>query len=209
MYLNKTAELTEQIILVPHIIEMSCRITQRKGDKDAFLQTPEMSLASFAFFPFPNYWTAKSSRCNWKLSKRVPMMARAAFVAVFNERGSLEPVNIAGSIPADRKWRCGLIANSFRGSSWEELLFFIFFYFFPAGCFLCLDIFLPVCGDTCWCREALEKKHKLSCQNDPLWPLKSPGERLLPLWKWGRRSVSQHCTPLGRFSDEARRTETC
>lgn len=50
MYLNKTAELTEQIILVPHIIEMSCRITQRKGDKDAFLQTPEMSLASFAFF---------------------------------------------------------------------------------------------------------------------------------------------------------------
>lgn len=82
MYLNKTAELTEQIILVPHIIEMSCRITQRKGDKDAFLQTPEMSLASFAFFPFPNYWTAKSSRCNWKLSKRVSMMARAAFVAV-------------------------------------------------------------------------------------------------------------------------------
>lgn len=131
MYLNKTAELTEQIILVPHIIEMSCRITQRKGDKDAFLQTPEMSLASFAFFPFPNYWTAKSSRCNWKLSKRVSMMARAAFVAVFNERGSLEPVNIAGSIPADRKWRCGLIANSFRGSSWEELLFFIFYFFFP------------------------------------------------------------------------------
>lgn len=30
MYLNKSAERTEKILSVPHIIEMSCRITQRR-----------------------------------------------------------------------------------------------------------------------------------------------------------------------------------
>lgn len=104
MYLNKTAELTEQIILVPHIIEMSCRITQRKGDKHAFLQTPEMSLASFAFFsPISKLPNCKVVKVQLKAEQTCLHDGQSSFCCCVNDRGTLEPVNIAGSIPADRK----------------------------------------------------------------------------------------------------------
>lgn len=72
MYLNKTAERTEEIISVPHIIEMSCRITQRRqtGMHSSKQQRCHWHLLLLLLlflllsFPFANYRIAKSSRCN-------------------------------------------------------------------------------------------------------------------------------------------------
>lgn len=48
MYLNKTAERTGKIISVPHIIEMSCSITQRT-QTGIHLQSCHWNLFAFSF----------------------------------------------------------------------------------------------------------------------------------------------------------------
>lgn len=99
-----------------------------------------MSLASFAF-SFPNDWTERLSKCKGKLSESVCGTSEYC-LETSQETGSGVVV-----------W----LKNNFEVQT-EKFFFFPFFFsFIPAGCFLCSDIFRPVCGDTCWCRGALEK----------------------------------------------------
>lgn len=128
-----------------------------------------MWLASFAF-SFPNYWTAKLSRCNDQVCLRDDQ--RSFCCCCFNECGHLELVNIAWKHPSRQEvemWFGGKIIWKItlrRVDAVSGYFLLLLLLFIPAGspgCFLCLDIFLPVCGDTCWCRAALGEKKKTSC----------------------------------------------
>lgn len=148
-----------------------------------------MWLASFAF-SFPNYWTAKLSRCNDQVCLRDD---QRSFCCCFNECGHLELVNIAWKHPSRQEvemwFGCKII--------WKITLRrvdAVSGYFFCC----CLSLQDPLAASSAWTSSFLSvgtpvgaeqrwEKNKLSCQSDLLSPPKWPGECLLLPWTWGRR----------------------
>lgn len=211
MYLNKTAELTEQIILVPRIIEMSCRITQRKETR---MHSSEHQRCHWHPLLFPFQITELQS-CQGAMESwaKVSPWCQRTFCCCFNERRSLQ-LETSQQTGSDILW----LQNNFEVHPEKSCCCFFFFflnhyYFFFFVVYPCRMLplvgYVPSVYGGHLLVQRSSGKNKLCCQNDPLGPLKSPGERLLLPWKWGRRSLSHHRAGLGRFSEEFKRTETC
>lgn len=171
MYLNKTAERTEEIISVPRIIEMSCRITQRRqtGMHSSKQQRCHWHLLLFSF---TNYSIAKVVKVQWKQSKMSCRKTRGQFVSALMREVGWKSVGDTwkyhrrtGLLGGNKKEQCGTRTlggcfvkqrNNFL-ISLRRVALFAWSLHDPLCCFPCSEIFLPVCGDTCWCRAACKK----------------------------------------------------
>lgn len=187
MYLNKSAELTEQIISVPRIIEMSCRITQRRETR---MHSSEQQRCDWHPLRFHFQRTGlQSCQGATKAQQGCLRDDQRTFCCRFNECGHLEPVNIAWKHPSrqevEMRFHCKIIwkITLRRLDAVLEVvgLFFVAVVVCPlqdpliassAWTSSFLSVGTPVGAEQLWTKQAV-----LSC--DRLSPLKSPGERLL------------------------------
>ena len=222
MYLNKSAERTEKIVSVPRIIEMSCRITQRRqtGMHSSNQQRCHWNLFFF-FFLFGFFLdlkccpAAKSSRakdvvCSQVLIRggegreSVWMLAEIWQRAGLLDRarrgvGGEKVIYVAHKRSGDCFVKHGL--NHFLIVLWRVALSAWALRDAPALLPLLRDLPSCLCWGTPVGAEQLgkkkKKKAKLSHQTGTFFPqLKSPGEPLLKAECWIYSQLRTLCSPL-------------
>lgn len=207
MYLNTTAELTEQIILVRGIMEMSCRITQHKtGMHSCKHQKRHWHLFALSF---PNDWTVKLSRCRERAEQKCLPDGQRALCCLFlmstevlkSTEYCLETSQQTGS--GDVVW----LQNNFEVDPHIPPPAPLLLSLSPQdACSAWTSSFLSV-GTPVGAKELGKKKKQA---------VLSEGPSLATTVTWRVfavkvRKMSSQPSParLGRFSGEFKRTETC
>lgn len=209
MYLNKTAELTEQIISVPRIIEMSCRITQRRETR---MHSSEQQRCDWHRLRFHFQITGLQSCQGAMKAQQVCLRDdQRTFCCRFNECGHLELGDIAWKHPSRQEvemWFGCKIIWKIAVRRVDAVLEFIFAVVVrPCR----IPSLLPLLGHLPSCLwghllvQSSSGQNKLSCQSDLLSPLMSPGERLLLPSTRGRLLLSAAAAPGDSAMNSKRR----